>query len=57
MLRYLQQDEVVEYRRVFKHTTERKGQSGLTRGDLDKILRRMGAELTKMQLKARRPWI
>ena len=56
-MRYLQQDEVVEYRRVFKHTTERKGQSGLTRGDLDKILRRMGAELTKMQLKARRPWI
>lgn len=26
-LRYLQQDEVVEYRRIFKHTTERKGQS------------------------------
>eukprot|EP00438_Fugacium_kawagutii_P027734 Skav224787 [mRNA] locus=scaffold764:4437:22368:+ [translate_table: standard] len=39
---YLQQDEVVEYRRIFKHTTERKGQSGLTKSDLDKILRRMG---------------
>lgn len=25
--RYLQQEEVVEYRRIFKHTTERKGQS------------------------------
>eukprot|EP00913_Durusdinium_trenchii_P007730 g7259.t1 len=44
---YLQQEEVVEYRRIFKHTTERKGQSGLTKSDLDKILRRMGATLTK----------
>ena len=92
-LRYLQQDEVVEYRRIFKHTTERKGQSslvktsrgcsdcsasnfhnfsipdiknqvgkpvvfwsgwasgGLTKSDLDKILRRMGAKLSKLQLK------
>ncbi|CAK8999744.1 Calmodulin-like protein 12 (Touch-induced calmodulin-related protein 3), partial [Durusdinium trenchii] len=49
--RYLQQEEVVEYRRIFKHTTERKGQSGLTKSDLDKILRRMGATLTKVQLK------
>lgn len=48
---YLQQEEVVEYRRIFKHTTERKGQSGLTKSDLDKILRRMGATLTKVQLK------
>lgn len=48
---YLQQDEVVEYRRIFKHTTERKGQSGLSKSDLDKILRCMGAKLSKLQLK------
>lgn len=48
---YLQKDEVVEYRRIFKHTTERKGQSGLSKSDLDKILRRMGATLSKLQLK------
>lgn len=48
---YLQQDEVVEYRRIFKHTTERKGQSGLSKSDLDKSLRRMGAKLSKLQLK------
>ncbi|CAJ1353942.1 unnamed protein product, partial [Effrenium voratum] len=47
---YLQSDEVAEYRRIFKHTTERKGQSGLTKKDLDKILRRMGAVLGKQQL-------
>ncbi|CAE7795946.1 CML12, partial [Symbiodinium sp. CCMP2456] len=48
---YLQQDEVKEYRRIFNATTQKKGQSGLSKSDLDRILRRMGATLPKAQLR------
>ncbi|CAE7612204.1 CML12 [Symbiodinium natans] len=48
---YLQQDEVKEYRRIFTATTQKRGQSGLSKSDLDRILRRMGATLSKAQLR------